>query len=152
MLAWVPGEAEFCRSPERQQAGDRAFNLWTPPTALQPPVDWQERVQSFVQHVAYLVPIEAEGVRFMQWLAHIVQRPGELPHTAYLMFTAKTGTGRGTLASILTRVMRGYVAANVSADTLFGAYNGRLSMKLFATVDEIREGNSRETMDQSGTN
>lgn len=144
VLAWVPGDGEFCRSPERQQAGDRAFNLWTPPTVLQPPDDWLDRVQPFVQHIAYLVPIEAERVRFTQWLAHIVQRPGELPHTAYLMFTPKTGTGRGTLASILTRVLRGYVAANVSSDTLFGAYNGRLSMKLLATVDEVREGNSRE--------
>ncbi|SFF97005.1 Primase-polymerase (Primpol) domain-containing protein [Novosphingobium sp. CF614] len=144
VLAWVPGDGEFCRSPERQQAGDRAFNLWTPPTTLQPPADWHNRVQPFVQHLAYLVPIESERLRFTQWLAHIVRRPGELPHTAYLMFTPKTGTGRGTLASILTRVLRGYVAANVSTDTLFGAYNGRLSMKLLATVDEVREGNSRE--------
>lgn len=144
VVAWVPGAGEFCRSPERAQAGDRAFNLWTPPTVFDPPPNWQDRVQPFVQHLAYLVPIEAERIRFTQWLAHIVQHPGELPHTAYLMFTPKTGTGRGTLASILTRVLRGYVAANVSAETLFGAYNGRLSMKLLATVDEVREGNSRE--------
>lgn len=144
VLAWSPGEAEFCRSPERQQAGDRAFNLWTPPALMQPPHDWQQRVTPFVQHVAYLVPIEGERIRFMQWLAHMFQRPGELPHTCYLMFTPKTGTGRGTLASILTRAMRGYVAANVSADTLFGNFNGRLSMKLLATVDEIREGNGAQ--------
>ncbi len=144
VLAWAPGEPEFCRSPERQQAGDRAFNLWTPPTLLTPPDDWQQRVQPFLQHIGYLVPLEAERIRFTQWLAHIFQRPGELPHTCYLMFTPKTGTGRGTLASILTRALRGYVAANVSADTLFGNFNGRLSMKLLATVDEVREGNSRE--------
>lgn len=144
VLAWAPGEPEFCRSPERQQAGDRAFNLWTAPTLMTPPDDWQARVQPFLQHIAYLVPIEAERIRFTQWLAHIFQRPGELPHTCYLMFTPKTGTGRGTLASILTRALRGYVAANVSADTLFGNFNGRLSMKLLATVDEVREGNSRE--------
>lgn len=144
VLAWAPGEPEFCRSPERQQAGDLAFNLWTPPTITDPPADWWDRVQPFVQHIGYLVPIEAERIRFTQWLAHIFQRPGELPHTCYLMFTPRTGTGRGTLASILTRALRGYVAANVSADTLFGNFNGRLSMKLLATVDEIREGNSRE--------
>lgn len=144
VLAWVPGAPEFCAAPERQQAGDRAFNLWTQPIMMDPPDDWHERAGLFVQHVAYLVPIEAERTRFMQWLGHLFQHPGVLPHTAYLMFTPKTGTGRGTLASILTRALRGYVAANVSSDTLFGNFNGRLSMKLFATVDEIREGNSRE--------
>jgi primase-polymerase (primpol)-like protein len=141
VLAWVPGEPEFCASPERQQSGDRAYNLWVPPILMTPPVDWQDRVQAFVQHIAYLIPDETERRMFTQWLGHIFQRPGELPHTAYLMFTPKTGTGRGTLGSILTRALRGYVAANVSGDTLFGNFNGRLSMKLLATVDEIREGN-----------
>lgn len=58
------------------------------------------------------------------------------------MIATQTGIGRGTLASILTRALRGYVAANMNVDALFGGFNGRISQKLLATVDEVREGNS----------
>ena len=144
VLTWAPGALEFCPPEERTQAGDRAYNLWTPPALLPVPDDWQERVQPFLQHVAYLVPIDAERSRFMCWLAHIFQHPGVLPHTCTLMVATETGIGRGTLASILVRALRGYVAANMDVDALFGGFNGRLSQKLLATVDEIREGNSRD--------
>src|SRR5690606_8281425 len=75
---------------------------------------------------------------------HIFQKPHELPHIHYLMIAPITGTGRGTLASILTRALRGYVAANADTSTLWGAFNGRLSQKLFVTVDEVREGLSND--------
>ncbi|PZU18315.1 MAG: hypothetical protein DI591_00100 [Citromicrobium sp.] len=143
-LTWWPGKPEFCAPPERTQAGDRAYNLWTPPAMLPVPIDWQAWVQPFLDHVAYLVPIEHERERFLSWVAHIVQHPGVLPHTCYLMVATQTGIGRGTLASILTRALRGYVAANMDVDALFGGFNGRLSQKLLATVDEVREGNARD--------
>lgn len=141
-ITWAPGEPEFCHAPERLQAGDRAYNLWTPPKLMTPPPNWQEWIKPFLQHVAYLVPVEAERERFIRWIAHIFQRPGELPHTCYLLVATQTGIGRGTLASILTRSLRGYVAANMNVDALFGGFNGRISQKLLATVDEVREGNS----------
>ena len=142
VATWAPGEPEFCRAPERLAAGDAAYNLWSPPTMLPARDNWQDWANPFLQHVAYLVPLEAERERFLRWLAHIFQKPGELPHTCYLMIATETGIGRGTLASILTRCLRGYVAANMSVDALFGGYNGRISQKLLATVDEVREGNS----------
>lgn len=141
-ITWAPDEPEFCRSPERLQSGDRAYNLWIQPTMLEAPGNWQEWVKPFLQHVEYLVPVEAERTRFLQWVAHIFQKPGDLPHTCYLMIATQTGIGRGTFASILTRALRGYVAANMNVDALFGGFNGRISQKLVATVDEVREGNS----------
>lgn len=143
-ITWKPGELEFCRAPERTQGGDRAYNLWVWPRLITPPPNWQELAKPFLGHVEYLVPIEAERYRFLCWLAHIFQHPGILPHTAYLMVATETGIGRGTLASILTRALRGYVAANINVDSLFGGFNGRCSQKLLATVDEIREGHSRD--------
>lgn len=141
-ITWAPGEAEFCRPPERLQSGDRAYNLWIPPMMLDAPANWQEWAKPFLQHVEYLVPVESERTRFLQWVAHIFQKPGILPHTCYLMIATQTGIGRGTLASILTRALRGYVAANMNVDALFGGFNGRISQKILATVDEVREGNS----------
>jgi hypothetical protein len=140
-ITWAPGQAEFCRPPEGSDAGERAFNLWRGLRPFTPPEDWRERARPFVDHVAYLVPVDAERTRFLQWLAHIVQRPGELPHTAYLHLTPTRGIGRNWLTGVLARVLRGYVAAGVTlGDVLDGGFNGRLSRKLLATVDETREG------------
>jgi hypothetical protein len=61
------------------------------------------------------------------------------------MVTEQTGIGRNWLSSVMTRVLRGYVAAGVSlAPILDGKFNGRLSQKLLATVDETREGMSEK--------
>lgn len=144
VISWEPGAPEFCHAPERMQGGDHAYNLWVPPSLITPPPNWQEWVNPFLSHVKYLVPIETERYRFLCWLAHIFQHPDILPHTAYLMVATETGIGRGTLASILTRALRGYVAVNINVDSLFGGFNGRCSQKLLATVDEIREGHSRD--------
>lgn len=137
-LTWQPGEREFCKSLDGL---GNAYNTYVPMKLLPPPQNWQEWVKPFLDHVAYLVPIERERIRFLQWLAHIIQKPHELPHTCYLLTTPTQGTGRGTLAEILARVFRGYAALGLSPDTIVGdGFNGRLSKKLFATIDEIREG------------
>jgi hypothetical protein len=65
------------------------------------------------------------------------------------MIATTTGIGRGTLASMLVRALRGYVAANADVGMLLNKnYNGRLSQKLLATVDEIREGSSHRYQQQ----
>jgi len=103
----------------------------------------------FLDHVAFLFGAEAD--RFLDWLAHIEQKPGELPHTAWLHIARRFGMGRNWLGSVLTRVWAGSVAANFDLmATLDRGYNGRLSRKVLAIVDEIREGGS-ETWRHSQT-
>src|SRR4051812_36283037 len=140
-LAWIPGAGEFCRVPEGFDGHDIAYNLWRGYAPMPAPEDWEERVQPFLDHVAYLVPVESERRRFLQWLAHIVQYPEILPHTCYLMITETTGTGRNLLASILVRVLPGHTAVGLSLQELLdGGFNGRLSRKTLGIVDEAREG------------
>lgn len=142
VLTWRPGKPEFCHPPEGSDAGNRAFNTWRGIKELYKPLgDCQEIARPFFEHIAYLVPDEKERARFLQWLAHILQKPGELPQTCYLMIAETNGIGRNWLASVLTRVLRGYVASGIAiSDVLNGSFNGRLSQKLLATVDEAREG------------
>jgi hypothetical protein len=145
VLAWVPGAAQICSPPEPVEGAKTAFNTWNGLTVPKAPKDWNVRAKPFIDHVAFLVPIKSERDRFLQWLAHIIQKPEELPHTFYLMTTRTGGIGRNLLASIITRVLRGYVAAGVSLPELLdGSFTGRLSRKLLATVDEAREGASEK--------
>lgn len=141
VLTWAPGEPVICQPPEAVDGATRAYNSWRGFAPINPPADWRERVQPFIDHLAYLVPEPAELKRFTQWLAHILQRPHELPHTAMLMVAEQTGIGRNLLAAMLVRALRGHVAAGVQlGELLDGAFNGRLSKRLLAIVDEVREG------------
>ncbi len=119
--------------------GQTALNTWRPFHRM--PVEDPEKagLGLFLEHVQWLFGNDAE--RFLDWLAHIEQRPGELPHTAWLHIAQHFGLGRNWLGSVLTRVWAGAVAANVNFRQLMGSeFNGRLSRKILAFVDEIREG------------
>jgi hypothetical protein len=55
--------------------------------------------------------------------------------------SAMTGTGRNWISSVMARVLRGHCAAAFDlVGALRSGFNGELSSKLLAVVDEIREG------------
>ena len=85
------------------------------------PEDWQERVKPFLEHVEFLVPIEEERERFLQWLAHIVQVPEVLPHTTRAVAEFKEDcktelTSRDAIKSHVSRTLNkdGRLPANVN--------------------------------------
>jgi len=121
-------------------AGRLALNLWKPfDRSLEVANIEAAGVGLFVGHVEFLFGKDAG--RFLDWLAHIEQCPGELPHTAWLHIAKNFGMGRNWLASVLARVWAGAVAANLDLVGMLGSgFNGRLSRKVLAVVDEIREG------------
>lgn len=140
VLTWVPGAPLICTPPEANASARLGFNLWRGLRPMQAPKNWRKRIKLFLEHISFLIPDKSERERHLKWLAHIVQKPGELPHTYYLMIATVQGIGRNWYGSVLTRALRGYVAAGVQLDQLLdGGFNGRLSQKLLATVDELKE-------------
>ncbi|PWV71511.1 DUF5906 domain-containing protein [Halomonas sp. A11-A] len=130
---FAPGQEIICKDPN----GTRAVNTWRPIKRWAPRSD----ITPFLDHLAYLLPEPEEREAFLDWLAHLEQKPGELPHYGWLHIAKHTGCGRNWLASVLARLWCGYVAPNVDlAGLLNSSFNGMLSEKLLAMVDEIQEG------------
>lgn len=128
-----PGAPILTANPD----GLMAVNTWRPIKRLPSKAD----VAPFLSHVEYLIPNEAERCVFLDWLAHIEQKPGELPHYGWLHIAENTGTGRNWLASVLARVFRGYTAPNIDlAGLLSSPFNGELGGSVLAIVDEVQEG------------
>lgn len=100
------GAGFFCRSPQDVLA----INTWREPPRMTPPKDWQNRAKPFLDHLAYLVPETADQAFLLDWLAHLEQHPGVLPHVHVLMYTPRHGIGRNWLSSVLARVWAGSVA------------------------------------------
>lgn len=127
------GAARICRDPD----GKAALNSWRPIERWAAAAD----VGLFLDQIAYLFPDAAESEAFLDWLAHIEQRPGELPHYGWLHIASNTGTGRNWLASLLARLWRGQVAPNVDLPALMDSqFNGQLAGRIVAIVDEVQEG------------
>jgi hypothetical protein len=134
-VTFRPSAKRFTEDPD----GKAAANTWRPIERTGLTGD----ASLFVSHAEYLFGVDTG--RFLDWLAHLEQRPGELPHTAWVHISPYQGTGRNWLASVLCRLWKGYV--NPSFDlsgTLSGGFNGSLSQKLLAISDEINEGGSNK--------
>lgn len=125
---------------ERDPEGKRSLNSWRGFNRRDDLTQTELALaDDFFNHVHYLFKSHTD--RFLDWLAHIEQKPGELPHTAWLHISPQTGKGRNWMASVLTRVWAGNVASNLDLmGMLKTGFNGQLSRKILAVVDEIREG------------
>jgi hypothetical protein len=101
----------------------------------------ESKSQIFFDHVEFLFGEQTDT--FLDWLAHIQQKPHELPHFGWLHVATQTGMGRNWVASVLTRLWAGSVAPSLDlVGTLKSGFNGELSKKVLAIVDEIHEGGS----------
>jgi hypothetical protein len=131
-----PGAGEFLHDPVERAA----LNMWKPFDRSLVVSD-PGAVELFTGQVEYLFGPSAP--RFIQWLAHIEQHPGQLPHTAWLHVATQYGVGRNWLGGLLARVFAGSVAVNFDlAASLKSGFNDRLSRKVLVVVDEINEGGS----------
>ncbi len=130
-VTFLAGGKRIVRDPK----GREAVNTWNPPEHSTPP----GKPSLFLEHVGYLFGDDAP--RFLDWLAHIEQRPGELPQFGWLHISDKQGTGRNWIAGVVARLWPGYAAVNFDLSAFFRTgFNDRLSSKIIAVVDEINEG------------
>ena len=150
----------WLESPERLQAdtltfhagaglmtkcpsGRQALNIWRPREQGDVPDNWEWRASYFVDHVARLWSADADP--FLDWLAHIEQRPRVLPHFGWLHVSQLHGTGRNWGASVLVRLWPVNVAASLDLTGLLdGGFNDRLSCCLLGIVDEVNEGGAQK--------
>ena len=134
-ITYRPNAEIMTRSP----IGAVAVNLWRSRERASAPKNWSSLARVFTDHVRWLWGDDAEI--FLDWLAHIEQKTGELPHFGWLHIAKSHGMGRNWMAAVLSRVWSGNVAP---AFDLMGAlesgFNGRLSKCHLAIVDEIYEG------------
>jgi phage/plasmid primase-like uncharacterized protein len=77
-----------------------------------------------------------EHYRYVRrWLAHMVQRPGELPGVA-IVIRGKQGTGKGALAELVGALVSQHYLMLDSMEQLIGRFNGHLKDLLLVYANE----------------
>lgn len=137
-LTFAPGEDQICNDP----SGDICVNKWRP-VQHNVPDNWKHRIKPFIEHLQYLIPDKYLYEQVLMWLAHMIQKPGDMPPWHVLMYTdLAQGIGRNWLAACIGQVLNPYAALHIDISALAGTkdgagFNGVLSCKLFACVDEL---------------
>ena len=121
----------------KDPSGKHCVNIWTGfDRRLQP---GGANITLVLSQIRWLFKDRADD--FLDWLAHIEQHPGVLPHSTWLHISSHTGTGRNAISRLLSRVYPGYAAMSLALErVLDSGFNDELSAKVLAVVDEIRVG------------
>ena len=123
--------------------GLACVNTWRPKSKIEKPSNYEKHASLFVDHARWVFGDVAEV--FLDWLAHIEQKPGELPHFGWLHISKEHGTGRNWIATVLGKVWLGNVALNFKlVETLEKGFNEALSRAHLAVIDEINEGGTSQ--------
>jgi len=140
---FMPGKDEFIN-----HNGQDLINTWRPYKRIDEAKIDRALVAVFVRQVHYLFGPRSN--EFLNWLAHLEQYPGVLRHTAWLHVSTKHGRGRNWLLGLLARVWPGQTAACFDLGSyLRTGFNGELSRKIFAYVDEIKAQTTDRKWDES---
>lgn len=77
-----------------------------------------------------------------KWLAHMIQRPWELPETA-IAFRGQQGIGKGTVLQYLARLVGKHYLELVQMDQVVGRFNGHLKDVILVYANEAVWGGTK---------
>lgn len=78
----------------------------------------------------------------IKWLAHMVQRPANLPESALVM-RGKQGTGKNTFAGVIGRLLQQHYLEITSMESITGRFNGHLKNVLLLHANEAIWGGNK---------
>lgn len=117
---------------------ERFYNIWRG-FAVEPAPAGAEHdgVKMWREHLYQNVAngIQGDGLWLERWLAHIVQRPGEKPHTAVVMQGPK-GIGKNALIERFGALLGQHFMVASNRRYLLSNFNGHLERMLLFTLDE----------------
>lgn len=97
-----------------------------------------------VEHI--LCGGNAEIFEYVQkWLAHIFQKPAELPGTA-LTILGKQGTGKSTFTDMLGMLIGQHFIDSITVNDLTGVFNSALKDRLLIVADEATWGGNKKDL------
>jgi Family of unknown function (DUF5906) len=137
-IEFAPGEPSVFKGPEAS-GGSMLLNTWHEPTRC--PSASMTSPRLFEAHVRYLCnDDEAAADHLLDWIAHLVQQPGERVNHAVLIVSKAQGVGKSMLGDVVGLLAGESNRASTTAGILNSGFDGLTTGKLVVQVDEVREG------------
>ncbi len=95
-------------------------------------------VKVFKEHLSLLTNHDEKSIDYlMKYIAHIIQKPWELPKTAIIL-KSKQGFGKDTIVDYISNLIgKQHILRTAEMDDLFGSYNVGIRDKLVLQLNEV---------------
>lgn len=114
------------------------FNMWTPFEVEGMSSETTGDIEPILKHIKHICNHEETHVEyFTKWLAHLMQKPGELNGIA-VVFKGKQGSGKNTLTYLLRDMMGSkYYSEVKTPGQIFGRFANARYNRLLINMDEV---------------
>lgn len=124
------------------EGGQRLANIWWPVETLRTAGD----ISPFMDHMTRLLPVEADRVQLLSYMAAMVQHPGAKFQWCPVI-QGSEGNGKSFISAILEHAIGDRYSHKPNASELGSKFTGWLRGKLLISVEEVMTGHKRETLD-----
>lgn len=139
IMFFLPGSDELLC-----EGNSAKLNIWAPPTLL--PVEGD--VQPFLEHLIYLFDGDAQPIEwFLNWLAHLVQRPEIKQFTAVLLI-GEAGIGKSIISKMICPLLGEANTATIEGHNLISQFNEWIDGAELVIVNELMMVDRLEAMER----
>lgn len=135
-VTYRPGGPRFVHEELNGLAG-RCVNRWQDPTLNLPTTATDEQVRVWLDHVEFLIPDEVERETVLNWLAWIVQNPGEKPNWALVIGSTAEGMGKGLMLAPVRTALGDVNVKEIGPDDLMSNNSDYLDGTRLLIVEEM---------------
>lgn len=139
-----PGEGALCKVENDAGVLVDAYNLWRKP-AFKPARGVSDAdVKLWLDHAALIFPDQVERDAALDWMAHVLQRPGVKINWA-LLVVGEMGTGKDTLFAPVIAAVGDSNVSQIQADTLRDSFTSFLKAQLVVVNEMAQVGGQLDT-------
>lgn len=133
-VEFLPDQPEITKD----DLGRTVLNLWRKPALEVFPGAPEPTL--FLKHVSYLLNDDQIAIsHLLDFIAHLIQRPGQRVNHAILITSEAKGIGKSTLGTIIQRLVGERNSGMAQSKDLKSQFDGWLMGKLVVQVDEVYE-------------
>jgi Family of unknown function (DUF5906)/Primase C terminal 2 (PriCT-2) len=128
--------------------GGLCINVWRGRYEDLPSCPTDAEIRPWLNHVAYLVPNEAEREAFINWMAWVAQNPDKKPNWGVLIGSDAHGVGKSLLPEPLRAALGPHNCREIGPSEIAGSFNGWLAETKLLIVEEMHSFDRKEVMNK----
>lgn len=116
----------------------RCVNIWKPSRAVLPQGVTEADIQPWLDHMAFVIPNREERELVINWLAWIVQNPGEKPNWALVVGSTAEGIGKDLMLQPVRVALGTDNVREIGPDDIASGYTDYLVGTRLLIVEEMQ--------------
>ncbi|HYC66586.1 DUF5906 domain-containing protein [Brevundimonas sp.] len=146
-VTYRPGQGRFVEENLPGLVG-RCINQWKDPKPDLPPSATDDDVRVWLQHLKLVIPVQRERDIVLDWLAWILQHPGEKPNWAILIGSTWEGLGKDLVLEPVRTALGADNVREIGAGELMSGWTWWAANTRLVIVQEMHSFERKETMNR----